>query len=42
MTGEDGCCNVYVDDVCMVECPPNFAASSATDFECGKYYFCLG
>ena len=30
------CCNVYIDDICMNECPPNQIANKATQFECGK------
>ena len=31
----DRCCNVYVNSICMNECPTNFAASAESSFECG-------
>lgn len=35
------CCNVYVNDVCMNECPPNLIANSGSDFECCKFIWQL-
>ena len=38
-TSSTMCCNVYIDDICMNECPPNQIANEATQFECGKSQF---